>query len=169
MYLIGRKVIIRNFIEEDFDEFYRLVKDQNNHQKAGLEYTDNENLAKTLFKKYQELPNSYVIALENNSMVGIIELNERGITADLRETREIGFIIGQEYRRKGLGSEAISLLIDYGFKELGLRELWAAVKTDNLPTKNLLNKLKFKFIYQVNQNSLLTDDEVPLDFYLIKP
>lgn len=169
MHLIGRKVIIRDFVDEDFESFYRLVQDEDNHKKAGLEYVLNRDLAKELFKKYQELPNSYAIALENNSMVGIIELNERGMTADLKKTREIGFIVDRDYRRKGIGSEAISLLIEYGFKKLDLIELWAAVETDNLPTKNLLNKLKFKFIYQVNQNSLLTDNKVPLDFYLLKP
>ncbi|KRK64230.1 ribosomal-protein-alanine N-acetyltransferase [Companilactobacillus tucceti DSM 20183] len=169
MHLIGRKVIIRDFVDEDFESFYRLVQDEDNHKKAGLEFVLNRDLAKELFKKYQELPNSYAIALENNSMVGIIELNERGMTADLRKTREIGFIVDRDYRRKGIGSEAISLLIEYGFKKLDLIELWAAVETDNLPTKNLLNKLKFKFIYQVNQNSLLTDNKVPLDFYLLKP
>lgn len=169
MHLIGRKVIIRDFVDEDFESFYRLVQDEDNHKKAGLEFVLNRDLAKELFKKYQELPNSYAIALENNSMVGIIELNERGMTADLKKTREIGFIVDRDYRRKGIGSEAISLLIEYGFKKLDLIELWAAVETDNLPTKNLLNKLKFKFIYQVNQNSLLTDNKVPLDFYLLKP
>lgn len=169
MHLIGRKVIIRDFIDEDFESFYRLVQDEDNHKKAGLEFVLNRDLAEELFKKYQELPNSYAIALENNSMVGIIELNERGMTADLKKTREIGFIVDRDYRRKGIGSEAISLLIEYGFKKLDLIELWAAVETDNLPTKNLLNKLKFKFIYQVNQNSLLTDNKVPLDFYLLKP
>lgn len=169
MHLIGRKVIIRDFVDEDFESFYRLVQDEDNHKKAGLEFVLNRDLAKELFKKYQELPNSYAIALENNSMVGIIELNERGMTADLKKTREIGFIVDRDYRRKGIGSEAISLLIEYGFKKLNLIELWAAVETDNLPTKNLLNKLKFKFIYQVNQNSLLTDNKVPLDFYLLKP
>jgi len=169
MHLIGRNVSIRNFIDEDFPAFYRLVSDQENHQRAGLEYVTDKKTAKKLFRKYQELPNSYAISLENNSMVGIIELNERGVTADLGKTREIGFIVDRDFRRKGIGSEAISLLINYSFKELGLIELWAAVETDNLPTKNLLNKLKFKFIYQVNQNSLLTDNQVPLDFYLLKP
>lgn len=169
MHLIGRNVLIRNFIDEDFNNFYKLVQDQNNHKVAGLEYVTNEEMAKELFKKYQKLPNSYAIALENNSMVGIIELNERGLTADLGKTREVGFIIDRDFRRKGIGSEAISLLIDYGFKELGLKELWASVETDNLPTKKLLSKFNFKFIYQVNQNALLTDNKVPLDFYLLKP
>ncbi|MFD1417769.1 GNAT family N-acetyltransferase [Companilactobacillus keshanensis] len=169
MHLIGRNVSVRNFIDEDFPVFYHLVSDQENHQRSGLEYVTDKKIAKKLFKKYKELPSSYAITLVNNSMVGIIELNERGITADLKKTREIGFIIDRQFRRKGIGSEAISLLIDYSFNELGLIELWAAVETDNLPTKNLLNKLKFKFIYQVNQNSLLTDNHVPLNFYLLKP
>src|SRR5699024_2261317 len=101
MHLIGRKVIIRDFVDEDFESFYRLVQDEDNHKKAGLEFVLNRDLAKELFKKYQELPNSYAIALENNSMVGIIELNERGMTADLKKTREIGFIVDRDYRRKG--------------------------------------------------------------------
>ncbi|APX72029.1 GNAT family N-acetyltransferase [Companilactobacillus allii] len=170
MHLIGKKVIIRNFEEGDFDSFYVLVKNKANHDLSGMEYTTDINEAKKIFYRYMETPGSYCIALKESSlMVGIIELNERGMSGELQKTREVGFIIEGKYRRLGLASEAIELIIKYGFERLGLIELWASAEEDNIAPQKLLVKHNFKYIYEVNQalNFLGGDDKI-LRYYLLK-
>lgn len=47
-------------------------------------------------------------------------------------------------RRKGYGSEALSLLITYARQELGLHQLYANIFDDNLPSILLFEKQGFK-------------------------
>lgn len=170
MKLIGNKVIIREFAESDFEAFNALVSDRQNHETAGLEFTTDKNKSKNIFDNYLVLANTYVIALKSsNRMLGIVELNERGLTNGLDKTREIGFIISPEYRRNGYATEAIQLVLDYGFKILHLSEVWASVKVNNPVPQALLSKLGFKYIYQVSQDPLLIDSpENMLKYYLLK-
>ncbi len=170
MNLKGERIEIRNFEEDDFSEFSKLLKDPKNHQTAELEYSSDIHKSKHIFDKYLVLANSYVIALKSShQMLGIIELNERGISNGLDKTREIGFVISEEYRGHGYASEAIKVLLDYGFKILHLSEVWASVKVNNTIPQQLLSKLGFEYIYQVSQDPLQLDsEEKMLKYYLLK-
>lgn len=170
MYLVGNKVIIRDFEEEDFDSFYTIVKNKKNHDLSGMEYTTDINEAKNIFDRYIKAKGSYCIALKGSSlMVGIIELNERGMTGELQNTRELGFIIEEKYRRLGLASESVSLMIKYSFEHLRLIELWAAAEKDNIAPQNLLVKHDFKYIYEVNQSlAFFGGEDKVIKYYLHK-
>lgn len=171
MHLVGNKVVIRNFQEGDFDSFYRLVKNKRNHELSGMEYTTDINEAKRIFDRYLKLETSYCIALSENSlMVGIIELNERGVNSGLEHTRELGFIVDEKYRQQHLATEAVELMIKYSFEELKLTELWAAAEKHNIAPQKLLVKQNFKYIYEVDQNfSLLDNTDNLIEYYLLKP
>ncbi|WP_125772193.1 GNAT family N-acetyltransferase [Companilactobacillus furfuricola] len=170
MNLIGNEVEIRNFEQNDYLEFAKLVKDPNDHDSAGLEYSLDDNEIINIFNKYLSLANSYVIALKSSHrMLGIIELNERGISNGLDKTREIGFVISNESRRQGYASEAIELMLEYAFNELHLLEVWAAVKVNNTVPQLVLTKLGFKYIYQVSQDPFdFNSAENTLKYYLLK-
>ncbi|MCH4008972.1 GNAT family N-acetyltransferase [Companilactobacillus sp.] len=170
MDLTGDRIEIRNFKENDFDTFYKLTKDADNHNLAGLEYAEDIHKSKNIFNKYLVLANTYVIALKSSHrMLGIIELNERGISNGLDKTREIGFVISKEFRGHGYATEAIQVLLDYSFKILHLSEVWASVKVDNMAPQSILTKMGFKYIYQVSQDPLhLEDSENVLKYYLLK-
>ena len=56
----------------------------------------------------------------------------------------IGLVVLEEKERnKGIGAEAIGLLCEYGFKVLGLRQLYAHVLEDNLASLHLFKKMGF--------------------------
>lgn len=56
---------------------------------------------------------------------------------------EIGVLIREEFRRKGLGEESVSLLVDYAFEELGYHRVLARVLETNTASKNMLENLGF--------------------------
>lgn len=57
---------------------------------------------------------------------GLFHFNERAGTA------ELGIGIGDPaYRGKGYGREAMTLLVDYGFRLLNLRKIWLETTADN--------------------------------------
>lgn len=65
---------------------------------------------------------------ESNVVVGMIDLID---FSPLHGRAEIGMVILDEYRRKGLGREALSLLCDYAFSRLHLHQLYAYIAADN--------------------------------------
>lgn len=57
---------------------------------------------------------------------------------------EIGYeIYSQEYRRKGLMSEAIREVIDFGFENMDLKNIKAFIKSENTASINLIKTMNF--------------------------
>jgi [ribosomal protein S5]-alanine N-acetyltransferase len=61
-----------------------------------------------------------------------------------KKTAEIGYELHPSYQGKGIVREALSLIIDYAFKELGLENIQAYTHLDNERSKLLLEKNNFK-------------------------
>jgi len=58
---------------------------------------------------------------------------------------EIGIIIGKKnYWNKGLGTEILTLVIEYGFSQLNLHRLWVAIFENNSKRIPLFQKLGFQ-------------------------
>jgi RimJ/RimL family protein N-acetyltransferase len=57
---------------------------------------------------------------------------------------EIGYFIDSNYERKGISGKALSLLIDYASKELGIRKLLIRTHTENIAAKALAEKCGFE-------------------------
>ncbi|WP_334352149.1 GNAT family N-acetyltransferase [Companilactobacillus sp. HBUAS56257] len=169
MLLIGRNIIIRDFKEEDFEPFFTLLKDKTNHDLAGLEYTEDPDFAKKLFTLYQKRDDAHVIAQKDTDlMVGIFEINKRGESIGLAQTREIGFVIGKAYRKKSYATESVNLVINYGFNRINLTEIWASTEESNKVPQKILEKLKFKYIYSAQQTLPFTTQSQSLKYYLLK-
>ncbi|MGI9550117.1 MAG: GNAT family N-acetyltransferase, partial [Aurantibacter sp.] len=77
----------------------------------------------------------------SNKLMGLIDLFD----FDPKNRRAgIGIVVLQnENRNKGVGSEAISLLSEYAFETLALRQLFANVTEDNEASLHLFKKLGF--------------------------
>jgi len=59
-------------------------------------------------------------------------------------TGTLGYWLGQRYHKKGYGSEALEVLIDFAFNKLKLRRLEAGVFVGNPSSGKLLEKYGFK-------------------------
>lgn len=59
-------------------------------------------------------------------------------------TAEIGYWLGQDYWKKGYGSEALEALLDLAFKRLKLRRLEAEIFSGNPSSGKLLEKYGFQ-------------------------
>ncbi|KXH85220.1 GNAT family N-acetyltransferase [Chryseobacterium kwangjuense] len=60
-----------------------------------------------------------------------------------RKTAEVGYELLPEYHRKGIMSEALKAVLDFGFNELQLEEIVAITHKLNKNSKNLLLKHHF--------------------------
>ncbi|HEY1977287.1 MAG TPA: GNAT family N-acetyltransferase [Candidatus Baltobacteraceae bacterium] len=70
-----------------------------------------------------------------NGAIGWISLR---IAERTRSTAEIGYSIVRDYRGRGLATEAVSVLIDEGFRSVGLQRVRAYCVPDNLSSRRVL-------------------------------
>lgn len=93
---------------------------------------------------------------ENNKTVylGVSYKNESNIIGTIclwnfsedRKTAEVGYELLPDYHRKGIMSEALEAVLNYGFNELNLQEIIAITNKDNESSKALL--LKYNFVLE---------------------
>jgi [ribosomal protein S5]-alanine N-acetyltransferase len=63
-----------------------------------------------------------------------------------RKQAELGYELFPAFHGRGLMSEAVQAVLDYGFKDLGLTTVEAYTHKANLRSKKMLTKFQFKFL-----------------------
>jgi len=77
----------------------------------------------------------------------------------INQTAEVGIFIGnKKYWNKGYGTEALNLLLDYGFKALNLHNIFLRVYSFNERARKSYEKTGFKIIGK-RREALLRDKE----------
>lgn len=77
---------------------------------------------------------------------------------------EVGYMLHPDYWGKGLVSEAVRAIVDYGFRVLNFHSIEAIIDPDNTASANVLNKLHFvkeaHFRENFVQNNRFTDTAI---------
>jgi len=149
----------------DSDEFYGLyhkwLSNQELKFKLGeedMEYTLNE--IKEMHDEWKrDFKNMTFCILneETKEPIGDINLFD---SEEFKGMPEISIMIG-EHSKKGFGTQASRLLIDFAFKKIGLSEIYLTVYKDNIPAVGLYKKLGFKTYGEIK-------DEDNREEYLMK-
>ena len=63
---------------------------------------------------------------------------------------EIGYVLKKNHQGKGLMAEALSLMLEFGWKELQLKAIKAMTSIHNKASSNVLKKAGFKLIHTEN-------------------
>jgi len=97
---------------------------------------------------------TYMI-FHNNKMLGGIELRDFN-----EHSCELGYWLGKKYWGKGFATEAVGRLLELGFDELNLNEIYAAYKVGNEASKKVLDKSGFQFYREKQEfDSVLNKNE----------
>ncbi len=85
---------------------------------------------------------SFAIVLkEKKELIGIISLMKINYN---NKNAELGYWIGRKYWCNGFAKEAVKLMLDFAFKELKLKRVYAFVLTPNIASFKVLEKTGFK-------------------------
>jgi len=104
----------------------------------------NINNGKMLLEKLSKEHNYSIIDLETDEMIGNCGF---GNMDHLNQCADIVIVIGNKlFWNKGYGSEALTLLLDYGFKALNLHSVKLEVYSFNKRAIKLYKKVGFKII-----------------------
>jgi len=141
--MTGEKCYLSPIDVNDFDKFTEWLNDAevttnlcNHSQVISLE------AEKEILAKISKEQNYSIIDIAANELIG----NCGYVSLDhLNQTGEVGIFIGNKnYWNRGYGTEALSLLIDYGFKALNLHNIWLRVFSFNERAIKTYEKIGFK-------------------------
>lgn len=142
-----KRMIIRETIEEDVDEFAIMYKDSRMTKYMEPLY---ENIEAE--KKYAREYRDKVYACQGFGIWTLLDkktqkcIGRAGLTYRCGfDNVEIGFAIGTEYWNKGYASEAIREILAFAERE-NLGSVNALVMKDNAASRHVLEKFDFKYI-----------------------
>ena len=170
--MIGKKCYLSPIDINDAEKFTEWLNDT--EVTNSLELFENvislEN-EKQFLNNLSKEHNYSIIDLEKDALIG--NCGFFGIN-HLHQTAEIGIFIGNKaYWSKGYGTEAVSLLIDYGFKALNFQNIMLKVYEYNIKAIRCYEKVGFKHIGKrrkalyrnLERHNVLFMDILPEDFY----
>ena len=143
--LVGDNVYLSPISVDDVEEYAEMVNDIK--VSVGLGYLSYTNIID--FESEKEFLISVkkekmfaVRLLENDELLGNIGFNSLDI---INRNGALGVLIGNpRHQRKGYGTEALKLILDYGFSFLNLRNISLSVFEYNEAAYNLYKKAGFK-------------------------
>jgi len=161
----GRKVVLRGVRRKDIQYF--------------LKWLDDPEISKPLdrYLPISEIgEENWVLEIERKKDVIVFTIVDKKTREpigncgfhkiDFKNQRaEVGILIGREYWGKGYGSEALELLISYGFVQLNLNSIASLVVSSNERSLRLHKKVGFKIQGRM-RDSIFVDNEFHDMLYL---
>ena len=146
--LITERLLIRPWDDMDADELYELAKNKEIAKWCGWE--PHKSVSDSLFvlHNFLETRETYAICLkESGRLIGSIGLifDSRLVNGD--DECELGFWVGEPYQRNGYAFEAAKEVIRHAFDDLSIKTIWCSYFDGNTKSKNLQEKLGFKFCF----------------------
>lgn len=143
--LVGEKVYLSPISLDDVEEYTHYVNNlKMSAGVGGVVYTgvvDYDDELK-LLKKFKEMKYQFAVRkLEDDELLGDIGFNS---VDTLHKTAILGIMLANEdYQHKGYGTEAMNLLLDFGFSLLNLKNIFLEVFEYNKIAYNLYKKVGF--------------------------
>ena len=155
MQIETEKLILRPWQENDAEDLYRYACDTDVGPAAGwAPHTSVENsleIIKTVFSA----PEVYAVVLKETGepvgCCGIMYSDGSHIAEMQSHDAEIGYWLGKAYWGQGLIPEAVKVLLERCFNELGLSAVWCGYYDGNDKSRRVCEKCGFKY-HHTNYN-----------------
>jgi len=170
--IIGIKCFLSPIDVNDFEKFTEWLNDLEVTQNLSIyPVMINLKIEKEILEKLSNEHNYSIIDISTNELIGncgFIDIDH------INQTGEIGIFIGNKnYWNKGYGTEAMSLLIDFGFKALNLHNIMLKVYDYNKNAIKCYEKIGFKKIgirresihVNLNKHNIVYMDILTNEFY----
>lgn len=147
--LTGKHIFLRALEPEDLDFLYRLENDEtiwevSETQAPYSRYVLKEYLKNSHKDIYEVKQLRLAISDYNEKVLGFIDLFDFN---PKNKRAGVGIVVFEEgNRNKGVGTEALQLLVSYCFAKLGIHQLYANITEDNAASIQLFSNLGFERI-----------------------
>jgi ribosomal-protein-alanine N-acetyltransferase len=144
-----KRLILRHLVPEDRKTIFLLRTDKQVSMFIDRPVTGSETEAAAFIEKIQSncelnLSVYWAISLDADpELIGTICLWN---FSEDRKLAELGYEMFPAFQGRGLMSEAINAVLDYGFQDCGLAAIEANTHRDNIRSKKLLSKFRFQYL-----------------------
>lgn len=142
--LVGERIYLSPRNSEDVEKFTEWLNDFETTDYLGRSgiLTTLEGEKKYLDENATPEATFVIVTLENDKMIGTVSLESIN---NINRTATLGIFIGdKDYRSKGYGTEAIKLILDYGFNYLNLNNIKLDLMSFNERALKCYKKCGFK-------------------------
>lgn len=165
--LSTNRLLLRQFKPDDLENIFRGLSDPEIIKYYGVSYSSLEDTKNQLNFFYDLEKNGTgiwwaICSADNKIFNGACGLND--LDKDHKKA-EIGYWLLKEHWGKGYITEAIPLVIKYGFEQLGLHRIEAVVETENTNSKKLMERLDFGHEGTLMECELKNGKYISLDIY----
>jgi RimJ/RimL family protein N-acetyltransferase len=141
--ILGEKVILRPFKDEDFPYIEECLKDPEVIKLTGCISDFDRDSIMQWYSSRNEQTDRLDLAIVDRLqgiLVGEIVVN---LYDEKNQSMNFRILIGPRGRNRGLGTEATDLMIDYVFRNTSLNQLTLSVYEFNPRAKNVYEKIGF--------------------------
>ncbi len=141
------RLIIREMVPEDVDVLYEIYAAPSVTKYIEDLYPDKDKERAYIENYYEHVYRFYcygmwILTLKDGTVIGRagIENNDKGEIV-------LGYVIGEEYQRRGYAYEACQAIVNYAKEELEIDEITVYVHRDNTASIRLAEKLGVKIVH----------------------
>ena len=148
MIITTERLVLRAWKESDAAALYEYAKDERIGPIAGWPAHKSESESLQIIQEIFMRPHIFAITLKGEDkaigLIGYMLGRDANFTIGDHDG-EISYWIGVPYWGKGLVPEATKAMIDYGFQQLGLDNLWCGYYVDNEQSHKAQAKCGFRY------------------------
>jgi len=137
MILETTRLILRDFVENDFDDLYEYLSDFKTLEFEPYKPMNSKQVKLELQKRIKSNEYLAVVLKDENKVIGNLYLGNRK-----NNTIELGYVFNYKYWKNGYGIEACECLINSLFKQ-DIKRIYAECDPINKNSWHLLERLGF--------------------------
>lgn len=148
MTITTKRMVLRPWKESDAESLYEYAKDDRVGPIAGWPVHQNIDVSLQVIREVFMRPHIFAITLKGeDKAIGLIGylVGKDANFAIGDNNGEISYWIGVPYWGQGLVPEATKSIIDYGFKDMALDNLWCGYYADNEQSHKVQAKCGFQY------------------------
>jgi RimJ/RimL family protein N-acetyltransferase len=154
--LESEQIVLRRFADADLEPFLAYRNDPEVARYQSWDSCTEREATAMIEGLKSEQPGTpgewFQFAIESKETGALVGDCALRVEEDGRQA-EVGFTLSREHQGKGYASEAVSLLLDYAFGDLGLHRVVAITDQENKPSFALLERLGLRREGQFVQNA----------------
>lgn len=135
------KITLRTLTSTDINDFMVWATDDEVTKNMMWNSYTNRSEAEAFFKDVVDKHPWFKAICFDGKVIGSITLDKGKGTHSCKA--ELGYVIARKFWGKGLGTQAIKLAIEMGFKELNVERIEAYVDPSNVASQRVLEKSGF--------------------------
>ena len=147
IYIRGRHVILRDFQLDDVEEAYTVMGDDRVTRSLSFDSRTRDQVGvliqDAINRSEQQPRNEFYLAVassEGDRLIGFARLGLSGVKA-----AKLGYAIRADEWGRGYATDSVRTLLNFGFQELSLHRVSAAIGPENIASIAIAKRLRFQY------------------------